>query len=88
MCSVVEGLGELSKPISSKEEVQQVATISANGEVAIGQLIADAMEKVGKEGVITVQDGKTLDNGQYSRTILIIYTLYMLSFQSLKLWKG
>lgn len=62
--SVVEGLGDLSKPISSKEEVQQVATISANGEIAIGALIADAMEKVGKEGVITVQDGKTLDNGQ------------------------
>ena len=63
--SVVDGLGELSKPISSKEEVQQVATISANGETAIGALIADAMEKVGKEGVITVQDGKTLDNGAY-----------------------
>jgi chaperonin GroEL len=60
--TVVEDLGALAKPISSKEEVQQVATISANGDIAIGSLIADAMEKVGKEGVITVSDGKTLDN--------------------------
>ena len=40
----------------------QVATISANGDVHVGQLIAQAMEKVGKEGVITVQEGKTLDD--------------------------
>ena len=40
----------------------QVGTISANGEKAIGDLLADAMERVGKEGVITVQDGKTLHN--------------------------
>jgi len=55
-------LDEISKPISSKEEVMQVGTISANSDTEIGQLIADAMERVGKEGVITVQDGKTLDN--------------------------
>jgi chaperonin GroEL len=42
------------------EEIAQVATISANGDAEIGQLIASAMEKVGKEGVITVQDGKTV----------------------------
>ena len=51
-----------TKMISSKEEIKNVATISANSDHAIGQLIADAMEKVGKEGVITVQDGKTLED--------------------------
>ncbi|GFH60653.1 mitochondria-targeted chaperonin [Chaetoceros tenuissimus] len=59
---VVDTLGEITKPISSKEEVMQVGTISANSDTEIGQLIADAMERVGKEGVITVQDGKTLEN--------------------------
>ena len=59
---VVETLGDITKPISSKEEVMQVGTISANSDTEIGQLIADAMERVGKEGVITVQDGKTLEN--------------------------
>ncbi|XP_043720305.1 chaperonin CPN60-like 2, mitochondrial [Telopea speciosissima] len=48
--------------ISTPEEITQVATISANGEREIGELIARAMEKVGKEGVITVADGNTLDN--------------------------
>jgi chaperonin GroEL len=48
--------------ISTTEEIAQVGTISANGEREIGELIARAMEKVGKEGVITVQDGKTLEN--------------------------
>lgn len=60
--AVVECLEEVSKPITSKEEVMQVGTISANADTEIGQLIADAMERVGKEGVITVQDGKTLEN--------------------------
>lgn len=59
---VVETLGDLSKPISTKAEIAQVATISANSELAIGNLISDAMERVGKEGVITVNDGKTLEN--------------------------
>ncbi|KAL8153251.1 hypothetical protein V2J09_011011 [Rumex salicifolius] len=48
--------------ISTSEEIAQVATISANGEYEIGEFIARAMEKVGKEGVITVSDGNTLDN--------------------------
>merc|ERR1719353_1197982 len=48
--------------ISTKEEIAQVGTISANGEAEIGEIIANAMEKVGKEGVITVQDGKTVEN--------------------------
>lgn len=59
---VVETLTDISKPITSKEEIMQVGTISANSDTEIGQLIADAMERVGKEGVITVQDGKTLEN--------------------------
>merc|ERR1719276_426463 len=60
--SVVENLEKISKPITSKEEVMQVGTISANSDTEIGQLIADAMERVGKEGVITVQDGKMIEN--------------------------
>jgi chaperonin GroEL len=59
---VVATLEEISRPITSKEEICQVGTISANGDKEIGQLISDAMERVGKEGVITVQDGKTLEN--------------------------
>eukprot|EP00889_Picochlorum_renovo_P006765 jgi/Picre1/33795/NNA_001274.t1 len=58
-------IGELklrAKMISTPEEISQVGTISANGDKEIGDLIARAMEKVGKEGVITVQDGKTLEN--------------------------
>ena len=51
-----------TKMISSKEEIKNVATISANSDHKVGQLIADAMETVGKEGVITVQDGKTLED--------------------------
>lgn len=57
---VVKVLEQISRPISTKEEIAQVGTISANGERAIGDLLATAMEKVGKEGVITIQDGKTL----------------------------
>lgn len=60
--SCVKTLEEISRPISSKEEVSQVGTISANSDKEIGDLIADAMERVGKEGVITVQDGKTVEN--------------------------
>lgn len=59
---VVSILEEISRPISSKEEVCQVGTISANGEKEIGELLSEAMERVGKEGVITVQDGKTMHN--------------------------
>lgn len=59
---VVQNIKEHSKVISSKEEVAQVATISANGDTVIGNLISAAMEKVGKEGVITVADGQTLND--------------------------
>ncbi|MDI6829328.1 MAG: chaperonin GroEL [Armatimonadota bacterium] len=54
----VEEIKKISKPIESREEVAEVAAISAN-EVAIGELIADAMEKVGKDGVITVEESKS-----------------------------
>eukprot|EP01004_Peranema_trichophorum_P002338 NODE_1404_length_1975_cov_51.856371_g1191_i0.p1 GENE.NODE_1404_length_1975_cov_51.856371_g1191_i0~~NODE_1404_length_1975_cov_51.856371_g1191_i0.p1 ORF type:complete len:553 (-),score=135.02 NODE_1404_length_1975_cov_51.856371_g1191_i0:258-1916(-) len=60
--AVVKSLTERqSKPVSSKSEIAQVATISANGDTEVGQLISLAMEKVGKDGVITVSDGKTLE---------------------------
>merc|ERR1719253_345217 len=60
--SVVKTLDDISRPITSKEEISQVGTISANSDTEIGDLISDAMERVGKEGVITVQEGKTLEN--------------------------
>jgi len=60
--SVVATLEEISRPISTKEEISQVGTISANSDKEVGDLLADAMERVGNEGVITVQDGKTLEN--------------------------
>ena len=59
---VLARLKAASRTITSKEEIAQVATISANGDREIGMLIANAMEKVGKEGVITVSDGKTLND--------------------------
>jgi len=59
--SVVRTLKSRAKMISTTEEIAQVGTISANGEREIGELIARAMEKVGKEGVITIQEGKTLE---------------------------
>ncbi|KAJ0008040.1 hypothetical protein Pint_28949 [Pistacia integerrima] len=60
--AVISDLKGKAQMISTPEEITQVATISANGELEIGELIARAMEKVGKEGVITVADGNTLDN--------------------------
>jgi chaperonin GroEL len=60
--SIVEGLKGLSKPCTTTKEIAQVGAISANADEAIGKIIADAMEKVGKEGVITVEDGKSLNN--------------------------
>ena len=60
-CAVAE-LKKLSKPCTTTKEIAQVGSISANSDFSIGQIIADAMDKVGKEGVITVEDGKSLDN--------------------------
>ncbi|MBZ4414673.1 chaperonin GroEL [Myxococcus faecalis] len=58
---VVEELKKISKPTSDKKAIAQVGTISANGDETIGTIIADAMEKVGKEGVITVEEAKGLE---------------------------
>lgn len=60
--AAVEGLDSISKPCNTSKEIAQVGSISANNDPAIGQLIADAMERVGKEGVITVEDGKGLQD--------------------------
>ena len=60
--TAVEQLRELSRPCTTGKEIAQVGAISANADQSIGQIIADAMEKVGKEGVITVEDGQSLDN--------------------------
>ncbi len=59
---LVEELKKASKPCSNSKEIAQVGSISANSDENIGQIIAQAMDKVGKEGVITVEDGKSLEN--------------------------
>jgi len=62
VAAVVAELKVISKPCTTSKEIAQVGSISANSDASIGQIIADAMEKVGKEGVITVEDGTSLDN--------------------------
>jgi chaperonin GroEL len=57
----IEQLRSMAKPVSSKEEIAQVGSISANNDRTIGELLADAVEKVGKDGVITVEEGKTTE---------------------------
>jgi chaperonin GroEL len=57
--AALEFLYDMAKPVTDKEEIKQVGAISANNDNAIGQLIADAMESVGRDGVITVEEGKT-----------------------------
>src|SRR5436189_4727593 len=59
--TIVQELKKLSMPSSGRKEIKQVAAISANGDEAIGEKIADAMEKVGKDGVITVEEAKRLE---------------------------
>ncbi|MGQ9864138.1 MAG: chaperonin GroEL [Bacteroidia bacterium] len=58
---VVEELKKISRPVKGSKEIEQVATISANGDETIGKLIAEAMEKVGKDGVITVEESRNID---------------------------
>jgi chaperonin GroEL len=59
---ILEVLEANKRVITTSAEIAQVATISANGDAHIGQLIANAMEKVGREGVITVKEGKTIED--------------------------
>jgi chaperonin GroEL len=56
---VVEELKKISKDISTQEQIQQVATISANGDIEVGNLISTAIEKVGREGIVTIEESKT-----------------------------
>jgi chaperonin GroEL len=59
--AIVTELKKMSKKVEDKKEIEQVGTISANGDLEVGSLIADAMDKVGKEGVITVEEAKSMD---------------------------
>ena len=58
---IVQALKDQSKPTKGRDEIAQVGTVSANGDRAIGEIIAEAMDKVGKEGVITVEEAKSLE---------------------------
>ncbi len=60
--AVVDAIAKLSKKVKSADEIAQVATLSANGDEEIGKMISEAMEKVGKEGTITVEEAKTLES--------------------------
>ncbi|RCS57482.1 chaperonin GroEL [Parvibium lacunae] len=62
VAAIVDEVKNIAKPTTTSKEIAQVGSISANADADIGQIIADAMEKVGKEGVITVEDGKSLNN--------------------------
>ena len=62
VAALVEQLKKQSKATTTSKEIAQVGSISANADESVGKIIADAMDKVGKEGVITVEDGKSLDN--------------------------
>ncbi len=61
VAAIVEALQKQSKKVKDRAEIAQVATISANGEKAIGEIIADAMDKVGKDGTITVEEAKSIE---------------------------
>ncbi|MBW2115834.1 MAG: chaperonin GroEL, partial [Deltaproteobacteria bacterium] len=58
---VVDGLKKISNPTKEKTEIAQVGTVSANNDSTIGEIISEAMEKVGKEGVITVEEAKSME---------------------------
>ena len=62
VAALVEELKNIAKPCDTSKEIAQVGSISANSDEQVGAMIAEAMEKVGKEGVITVEDGKSLEN--------------------------
>jgi chaperonin GroEL len=80
VAAVVVSLAEQSRPIADTKEIAQVGTVSANGDATIGNIIAEAMDKVGKEGVITVEEAKslatelvTVDGMQFDRGYLSPY---------------
>ena len=62
VAAAVKAIGEMSQPCEDSTSVAQVGSISANSDTAVGQIIADAMDKVGREGVITVEEGSGLEN--------------------------
>lgn len=62
VAATVDELKKMSKPCTTRKEIAQVGAVSANADAAVGKIIAEAMGKVGKEGVITVEDGKSLEN--------------------------
>src|ERR1043165_1482923 len=61
VAAAVEQLDKIAKKVKDKEEIKQVATVSANWDTTIGEIIADAMDKVGKDGTITVEEAKSID---------------------------
>ena len=61
VAAAVEQLGKIAKKVKDKEEIKQVATVSANWDTTIGEIIADAMDKVGKDGTITVEEAKSIE---------------------------
>ena len=73
---VIKNLKEMSKPTNERKEIAQVGTISANGDSTFGELIAEAMEKVGKEGVITVEEAKSKD----AKSTPLLYQMLPLMF--------